>query len=302
MQPTVRVREIRKSFGTLQAVDGVSFEVYPGEIFGLLGPNGAGKTTTIRMLMGILHPDAGQVEVLGQAPIQVRERVGYLPEERGLYPNLKVLDILTYLAQLKGRPKAWAQERAEALLARVGLAERAHAKVKELSRGMQQKVQLLAAIVHDPEVCVLDEPFQGLDPVNLQLVKELLLELKAAGKTIVLSTHQMNQVEALCSRIALINRGRVVLYGELARIQQTYAANVVYVHASSPLPELPMVRRYREHNGMYYLELPPEVSSQQLLRTLVQAGVEIQAFQVGRLPLEDIFVRVVQGEGQHAPS
>lgn len=300
MQPTVKVHQLRKAFGPIQAVDGVTFEVFPGEIFGLLGPNGAGKTTTIRIIMNILQPDAGHVEVLGDLPARARERVGYLPEERGLYPNLKVMETLIYFAQLKGRSAAWARKRAQMLLERVGLAERAQAKVKELSRGMQQKVQLLVAIVHDPEVLILDEPFQGLDPVNVQLVKELLLELREQGKTILLSTHQMSQVEALCGRIALINRGRVVLYGDLVHIQQQYAPNIVYVQAASPLPELPAVTHVAERNGMYVLELSAGVSAQHVLRSLVDAGVEIRFFQVGRLPLEDIFVRVVKEDAHHA--
>ncbi len=299
MQPTLQLHDVHKSFATVRAVDGVSFEVYPGEIFGLLGPNGAGKTTTIRLIMDILRPDSGDIHVLGEAPAAVRERVGYLPEERGLYPGLRVVDMLVYLAELKGRPRAWARQRAVQLLRRVNLEDWAEAKVRELSRGMQQKVQFLAAIVHDPDVCVFDEPFQGLDPVNLQLVKEIVRDVQAEGKTIVLSTHQMNQVEALCTRIALINKGRVVLYGDLQKIKQEYSPNVILLRTEAPLPtSLTGVSRIEQRDGRYFLELGLGVSPQEVLRELVGAGTPLLSFEVGALPLEDIFVRVVK-EGSH---
>ena len=289
------VRELRKAYATVQAVAGVSFEVARGEIFGLLGPNGAGKTTTIRIIMDILKPDAGQVTVLGTTPEAARERVGYLPEERGLYPNQRVMDVLVYLAELKGRSRGWARRRAEELLARVELSEWAKAKVRELSRGMQQKVQFIASIIHDPDLCIFDEPFQGLDPVNVQLVKEIMRELQAQGKTIVLSTHQMNQVEALCNRIALINQGRLVLYGDLGQIKREYSPNIVTVQTGAPLPSLEGVVHVRSRDSHHMLELASGVSPQAILEQLVAAHVPIQSFAVESLPLEDIFVRVVKG-------
>lgn len=301
MQPTLSLKDVHKSYATVHAVDGVSFEVYPGEIFGLLGPNGAGKTTTIRMIMDILRPDRGEIQVLGLSPKAVREKVGYLPEERGLYPGMSVVDILVYLAELKGRPREWAYRRAMALLAEVALEDRARSKVRELSRGMQQKVQLLAAIIHDPALCVFDEPFQGLDPVNLQLVKEIMRRLQAQGKTIILSTHQMNQVEALCNRIALINKGRLILYGELQRIKEEHSPNIILLRANGDLPSIPGVARAEQRDGQYYLELAPNVSPQEVLATLVAAQVPILSFNVGLLPLEDIFVRVVK-EMSHEPA
>ncbi len=298
MSYALSVHELRKAYATVQAVDGVSFEVDRGEIFGLLGPNGAGKTTTIRIIMDILKPDAGEVKVLGTTPAAARERVGYLPEERGLYPNQRVLDVLVYLAELKGRPRDWARRRAEELLARVELADWAKAKVRELSRGMQQKVQFLASIIHDPDLCIFDEPFQGLDPLNVQLVKDIMRELQAQGKTIVLSTHQMNQVEALCNRIALINRGRVVLYGDLAQIKREHSPRIVSVQAAGPLPDLNGMAHVRQQNGQYFLELAPDTSPSAVLRQLVEAGVPVEAFAVETLPLEDIFVRVVKEENR----
>lgn len=294
MQPVLLIENLCKAYATVQAVSDVSLEVYPGEIFGLLGPNGAGKTTTIRIVMDILRADSGEVQILGQPPGAARERVGYLPEERGLYPNMRVLDLLVYLAELKGRPRAWARERARQLLARVALADWTRAKVKELSRGMQQKVQIVASLVHDPDLLILDEPFQGLDPINVQLVKEILAELQAQGKTIVLSTHQMNQVEALCTRIALINRGHLVLYGDLREIKRRYAPNTVRLHTSAQLPPLANVARMEHRNGTYFLELMPGTDPQEVLRSLVAANIPVDMFEIGTLPLEDIFVRVVK--------
>lgn len=299
MHSIVRVQGLVKRYADVVAVRGVSFEVRAGEIFGLLGPNGAGKTTTIRMMLHIILPDEGSVQLWSRSPAEVRERIGYLPEERGLYPNLTVIDTLVYLAELKGRPTRWARQQALRWLERVGLAERARAKVKELSRGMQQKVQFLASLVHGPDLLILDEPFQGLDPINVQLVKDILQELREQGKTIILSTHQMHHVEALCNRIALINRGQLVLYGPLEEIKRRYSPNMVYVRASGPLPDLPMATRVESRDGAYYVELPPETSPQAVLAALVQANVPVQSFQVAMLPLEEIFVRVVQ-EDQRA--
>ncbi|HEC22866.1 MAG TPA: ATP-binding cassette domain-containing protein, partial [Chloroflexi bacterium] len=211
----LEVQGLTKRYDSFTAVDSLSFEVRKGEVFGLLGPNGAGKTTTIRIIMDILKPDGGEVRILGQPPGTTREQVGYLPEERGLYRNLKVLDTLVYLAELKGTPRAEAHRRGLAWLEKVELAGWAGKKVKDLSRGMQQKLQFIASLIHDPELLILDEPFQGLDPVNVELLKGLIRELQAQGKTIMLSAHQMNLVEALCDRILLINQGKSVLYGEL---------------------------------------------------------------------------------------
>ncbi|MEJ2559098.1 MAG: ATP-binding cassette domain-containing protein, partial [Anaerolineae bacterium] len=223
----LEVKNLVKRYGNFNAVDDLSFEVYQGDVFGLLGPNGAGKTTTIRTIMDILKPDAGTVSVLGQPPGAARSRIGYLPEERGLYRDLKVLDVLIYLAELKGTSRATAHQRALTWLERVELADWAERKVKDLSRGMQQKLQFVASLVHDPELLILDEPFQGLDPVNVELLKGLIRELQREGKTLVLSAHQMNLVEALCDRILLINQGKGVLYGSLAEIKRRYAPHAV---------------------------------------------------------------------------
>ncbi|HHH40962.1 MAG TPA: ATP-binding cassette domain-containing protein [Chloroflexi bacterium] len=294
----VEVKELTKRYGDVVAVDRLSFEVERGEVFGLLGPNGAGKTTTIRVMMDILQPDEGEVTVLGRPPRLAKERVGYLPEERGLYRNLKVLDTLVYLAELKGVPRPAARERALALLERIQLDDRAQRKVRDLSRGMQQRLQFVASLVHDPDLLILDEPFQGLDPVNTERLKGLIADLHQQGKTIILSTHQMNLVEALCDRILLINRGRRVLYGHLAEIKREYAPHAVRVRADHVPPDLPGVVEVRPDDGAFHLELAENATPQAVLRALLDRDVEVQAFEVAPVPLEDIFVAVVgQEEG-----
>ncbi len=287
------VEHLDKTFDGVVAVANLSFEVHKGEIFGLLGPNGAGKTTTIRMIMDIIKPDAGRIQVLDGPPGVVRRRIGYLPEERGLYRNLRTLDCLRYLAELKGRSSGEAHSRAMALLERVGLADRATSKVKELSRGMQQKLQLIASLVHDPDLVILDEPFQGLDPLNVELVKEVIAELQEAGKTVVLSTHQMNLVEALCDRILLINRGRRVLYGNLAEIKAEYGRNQVRLRTPAELEELPGVESIQRRDRTYELTLGPDIEPQAVLRALVERGVQVDLFEVASAPLDRIFIAVV---------
>jgi ABC-2 type transport system ATP-binding protein len=298
-QPILTVDGLVKRYGDFLAVDHVSFEVGEAEIFGLLGPNGAGKTTTIRAIMDIIKPDEGSVAVFGGSPDEAREHVGYLPEERGLYRDLTLVEVLVYLAELKGTPRGVARERAETWLARVELDDRAGDKVKDLSRGMQQKLQFAATLIHDPDLLILDEPFQGLDPVNVGLLKRLIRELQAEGKTIALSAHQMNLVEELCDRIVLIDEGRVVLYGGLAEIKAQYAPDTVRVRADADFGALPGVTAVQRDDGVAVLSLngtPP----QDLLRTLVERGVEVRAFEVASAPLEDIFVQIVEEGKRHA--
>lgn len=295
-RPKLELSGVYKSYDGVDAVVDMDFAVHQGEVFGLLGPNGAGKTTTIRMIMDIIKPDAGQIAVLGAVPGLARERVGYLPEERGLYRNLRVLDTLVYLAELKGRPSAVARERALALLDDVGLADWSGRRVKALSRGMQQKVQLIASLVHDPELLILDEPFQGLDPINVELVKSMIRRLQAEGKTIVLSTHQMNMVEALCDRILLINRGRAVLYGKLSEIKQQIASGRVQVQTPATLGDLPGVRKSERDGDTYRLTLEEGASPQAVLTAIVDRGLPVKQFAVATVPLEEIFIAVVEGK------
>ena len=292
----IRVEDLLKRYDNVVAVDELSFEVEEGELFGLLGPNGAGKTTTIRMMMDILQPDAGRVEILGQRPAKAKERVGYLPEERGLYRDVKVLDTLVYLGELKGVSRARARERGQRLLKRVRLADWADRRVKDLSRGMQQRLQFIASLVHDPDLLILDEPFQGLDPVNTERLKGFVDDMRRAGKTIVLSTHQMNLVEALCDRILLINRGRAVLYGYLDRIKEQKAPNTVRLRADMVPDQLPGVVSRELDDGACHLTLGEGADPQDVLRDLVERGVQIREFEVAPVPLEDIFVDVVGGK------
>ncbi len=292
------VSELVKRYDQVTAVDHLSFSIERGELFGLLGPNGAGKTSTIRALMGIVPPDEGTVRLLGGAPQQVRGRVGYLPEERGLYAKQRLLEVLVFLAQLKGLDVDTAHENAMSWLERVELQDRAQDKISELSRGMQQKAQLVATLVHDPDLIILDEPFQGLDPVNVNLVQEILRELQSRGKTIVLSSHQMNLVEELCDRIVLINRGRAVLYGPLAEIKRKYAERTVRLRTGAGTQALGAVlggANVEHRNGVDIVHLAGWEPSD-LLRRLLDAGIEVLSYEVATAPLQDIFVAAVRAE------
>ncbi len=297
-EAVVVVERVQKAYASVEAVKDLSLEVQRGEIFGLLGPNGAGKTTTIRILMDIIKPDAGIVRVFGQAPGAARDRVGYLPEERGLYRNLRVDECLTYLGQLKGMTRLAAQQRAVDLLARVELSEWARKKVQDLSRGMQQKVQLIASLLHSPSLVVLDEPFQGLDPVNAEMVREIIRDLRAQSVTVVLSAHEMSQVEALCDRIVLIDHGRAVLDGVLADLKRQFAPNALEVSPPLPLDGWPEVERTETNQQSQTVFLRPSATPRDLLRKIFEAGLAVDRFQTASATLEQIFIAVVK-EGHH---
>lgn len=303
MNNTIVVSHVCKRFGDLQAVRDVSFEVFPGEIFGLLGPNGAGKTTTIRMMLDIFRPDSGQVTVFG-GPINERKknRIGYLPEERGLYKDLKLAPTLIFLATLKGLDVKTAQNRLDVWLERFDLYEHRHKKIQELSRGMQQKAQFIATLLHDPELIVVDEPFSGLDPVNTRLVKGIIKEQCEAGKTIIMSTHQMHQVEALCNRIVLIDQGQTVLYGEVAQIRRAFAGNAVVVRGEGDFAEVPGILETRMENGEQHLILSQGIRPEDMFRNLAaHEGIKIHRFEVAEPSLDDIFISVVQGDSRGKP-
>lgn len=300
--PAVQVSHVRKRFGGVLAVDDVSFAVEPGEIFGLLGPNGAGKTTTIRMMLDIYRPDEGTVSIFGGPWTEAKKaRIGYLPEERGLYRDQTLDQVLPYLATLKGLEEREARERLTPWLRRFDLEEHRAKKVEQLSKGMQQKAQIIATLLHEPDLVVIDEPFSGLDPVNTRLVKEVILEQAAAGRTVIMSTHQMHQVEALCTRILLINRGRAVLYGNVADIRRQHAGNALIVGGRGNMDGLPgvlEVRREADQGGDWRLSLATGVDPQSVLLALARReGVAIHRFEVAEPSLEDIFVSVVQDEG-----
>ncbi len=297
--PTVALTGLCKTFGPVEAVTDVSFEVYPGEIFGLLGPNGAGKTTTIRVMLDIYRPDRGQIAVFGgRLDEGKKDRIGYLPEERGLYRDLKLEPALVYLATLKGLDEATARKRLASWLQRLDLYDHRHKKVQDLSRGMQQKAQIIATLIHQPDLIVVDEPFLGLDPVNTRLVKTIIEEQRAAGRTVIMSTHQMYQVEALCNRIVLIDRGRSVLYGEVERIKRDFAGNAVVVAGQGDFSQVPGALEARRENGAWHLALAPGVSSQDVFRALAaRDDVKIERFEIAEPSLDDIFISVVQGAG-----
>ncbi len=296
--PALEVRSLTKRYDGVTAVNDLSFEVHEGEIFGLLGPNGSGKTTTIRTIMDIFRPDSGEVSVLGEPPGRSRARIGYMPEERGLYDNLKVMEVLVYLARLKGLSGSVARRRSGDLLERFDLADRATDKVNSLSGGLRQKLQFVVCLVHDPDLLILDEPFNALDPINVALFGEIIRELQSAGKTVILSSHQLNLVEALCDRIVLINHGEAVLYGPLTEIKRRHSPDAVRVVTPDHLDEeLPGVGRVEERNGGYVVTLEDGAGPQDLLRGLVGRGVSVEAFEVVSLPLEEIFVSVVRGGG-----
>ncbi len=300
--PVVHVSHLRKSFGEVQAVTDVSFEVFPGEIFGLLGPNGAGKTTTIRMMLDIFRPDGGEVQLFGGWMTEATKgRIGYLPEERGLYKDLKLEQTLLYLAQLKGLSRKEAQQRLTHWLRRFDLYEHRTKKIKELSHGMQQKAQLIAALIHEPDLLVIDEPFAGLDPVNTRLVKTIIREQSEAGRAIIMSTHQLHQVEALCGRIALINAGQTVLYGELAEIKNRFAGHAVDVEGKGDFSTLSGIRAARQENGLWHLYLEPQQTPRDLLRQIAERDdLTVRRFEIAYPSLDDIFIAVVSGQQEVA--
>jgi ABC-2 type transport system ATP-binding protein len=290
----VEVNHIVKSFTDKLAVDDLSFSVAPGEMFGLIGPNGAGKTTTIRMMMDIIKPDSGTVTILGEKLNEAtKNKLGYLPEERGLYKKLSVLDSIVYLASLKGMDKQSAAEKAEELLEKTGMLDTKRKKIEALSRGMGQIIQVIVTVIHDPQLVVLDEPFAGLDPVNTELLKEMFIDLRSQGKAVILSTHQMNQVEELCDRILMINDGQAVLYGDLNEIRARYRGNSVLLDFKGELGEVPGVTVKRTHKGYTELVLDGKTTPQQVLSHLMSRGLVINRFEVATPSLNEIFLKEV---------
>jgi len=290
----VEISHIVKSFADKVVVNDLSFSVSQGEVFGLIGPNGAGKTTTIRMMMDIIKPDSGDVTILGEKLSEAtKDKLGYLPEERGLYRKMRVLDSIIYLASLKGVDAHSAEERADELLNQTGMLPHKRKKIEELSRGMGQVIQFIVSVIHDPELIVLDEPFGGLDPVNVELLKGMLFNLRNQGKAIILSTHQMNEIEELCDRILMINHGRSVLYGNLAEIKSKYRSNSVLLEFEGELGEVPGVTEKRTRKGYVELVLDGKATPQQVLERLISRGTVINRFEVATPPLNEIFLRVV---------
>jgi ABC-2 type transport system ATP-binding protein len=294
MTNTVEVNHVVKSFADKVAVDDLSFSVAQGEIFGLIGPNGAGKTTTIKMMMDIIKPDSGEVTILGEKLSETtKNKLGYMPEERGLYRKQRVLDTIVYLASLKGMDTRAAAEKANQLLNVTGMLPHARKKIDELSKGMGQIIQFIVTIIHDPQLVILDEPFAGLDPVNTESIKNRLIDLRNEGKAVILSTHQMNQIEELCDRILMINNGRAVLYGDLTEIKSRYKNNAVLLDFEGELGEVPGVTEKRTHKGYVELLLDTKTTPQQLLERLAGRGLVINRFEIATPPLNEIFLKVV---------
>jgi ABC-2 type transport system ATP-binding protein len=299
-QTTLRLEGVTKRFGDFTAVDGLSLNVSPGRIFGLIGPNGAGKTTTIRMIVGITRPDEGTVELFGRPfTPELQSRIGYLPEERGLYKRMRVGDQLKYFAELKGFAGRAAEEAVDRWLGKVKLSDWKRKRASELSKGMQQKIQFIAAVLHEPDLLILDEPFSGLDPVNVELLKDLVLELKAAGKTIIFSTHQMEVAERICDDICLVNRSRKILSGSIREVKRGFGRNSValrYEGGDGVLEDAALVASVVRHSDDLEALLAPGADAQELLRRLLAAGARVSRFELVEPSLNDIFIEKVGGD------
>jgi ABC-2 type transport system ATP-binding protein len=298
--PAVIVENLFKRFGTTEVVHDLSFEIHSGEVLGFLGPNGAGKTTTMRMILDIIRPDSGRIEVFGGPPgLAQQHRVGYLPEERGLYRDVTVVDTLAYFGALKGLPAAEARRRAERLLREVGLGDALTKKAVELSRGMHQKAQVMATVLHEPDLLIVDEPFQGLDPVNAQMLREVVLGERRRGAAVVMSTHDMNDAQTLCDRILLIDKGKRLLYGSVTDVQGAFSSGAVEVQGEG-LPADPAtlgsVSDIVPHDGTVRFLLREGAAAADLFRELASAGADVQRFEVATPTLNEIFIRAVAGD------
>jgi ABC-2 type transport system ATP-binding protein len=291
----LEVLHISKSFGSTRAVADISFSVQKGEIFGLLGPNGSGKTTTIRLALDIFKPDCGAISILGGPITETKKnRIGYMPEERGLYQDTTLERCLFYLASLKGMAAGDIKLRLNEYLKRFDLAQYKNKKVKTLSKGMQQKAQIILTVLHEPELLIIDEPFTGLDPINTQVVKEMMHELRDQGAAIIMSTHQMHQVEELCDRIVLIDQGKSLLYGPLDDIRHQYAGHAVLVKALGAIPAVSGVTEISYENKTAKLMLAANTNPQAVLDALREQQVVLEKFEIAAPTLDEIFIRAVK--------
>jgi len=302
-QTVLELTALSKSYGGRRVVDGVSFAQRRGTILGLVGPNGAGKTTLIRMIMGIVVPEEGAVQVLGvNSARRARRRVGYLPEERGLYQKQTVRRVLRYLAKLKGVGRHRSDRRMEVWLERLDVAETLDEPVRELSKGMQQKVQFVATVLHDPDLLLLDEPFGGLDPLSRQQLRAILQELAGNGKTVLLSSHEMAEVELLCPEVVLIHHGRTVLSGSVDAIKAQHGDHAVLVRGDGDWASVPGVDRVEREPGGVRVTIAADCAPSEFLRRAVAAGASVDHFEVARPSLEDVFVLAVQADGSGSPA
>ncbi|MCP5105659.1 MAG: ATP-binding cassette domain-containing protein [bacterium] len=282
-----------KSYAGKTAVKDLTFSIEPGELLGLIGPNGAGKSSTIKIILDFMKPDSGEVKIFGHQMNEAgKNQIGYLPEERGLYKKLTAIDCILYLASLKGMDKVTAGEKAHVLLRRTGMLESKKKKIKEMSKGMAQIIQFIVTIIHDPKLIILDEPFSGLDPVNTELMKNMIGNLRDEGKAIILSTHQMNQVEELCDRVLMINQGQAVLYGDLKETRARFRKNSVQVAVDGELGDLPGVIDKKSNKGSVELVLAPDTTPQNILDRLRDRGITINRFEITTPSLNEIFLNI----------
>jgi len=298
MEQVLELEGVTKRFGAVTAVDHLSFQVPKGSVYGFLGPNGSGKTTTLRMVMSIFYPDEGRLRVLGkERALEVKDRIGYLPEERGLYKKMKTADLLAYFGRLKGMEPGRARNRASDLLEEFGLGDWAHKPCEALSKGMGQKVQLLAVLIHEPELMILDEPFSGLDPVNMEAMRGAILQMKREGRTVLFSTHVMAQAEEICDYILLIDRGKKLLNGSLSEVKSSgpRGIHLDYDGDGSILRELPGVERINDAGKTAEIFLEEGADPQEILARLVGRLV-IRRFDLREPSLHEIFIRAVGGE------
>jgi ABC-2 type transport system ATP-binding protein len=290
----LEVRELTKSFGKIKAVDHVSFSVPEGSVFGLIGRNGAGKTTTIRMMMNIYLPDSGEVILRGtKIGQEFKDRTGYLPEERGLYKKMNVWDTLLYFAELKGKTGKEIERKANYYLKKFELFDRKNSKLEDLSKGNQQKIQFITTILHDPEFLILDEPFSGLDPINTDLLKEIILDLKSQGKIIILCTHLMDFAERLCDHIALIEKGKLILHGSLSEIKARFAKKNIQITCEEDLlflKESGIAESVIDNGNEKSIKLKYGEEPQELLRQLIQRDIKIKKFSADEISLHEIFI------------
>jgi ABC-2 type transport system ATP-binding protein len=299
--PAIELRGISKTYDDFQAVKPLDMVVPSGSTYGLLGPNGAGKTTTIRMILRILEPDTGEVRILGKALSQEGlDRIGYLPEERGVYKRMKVRALLSFFGELKGVPPRVSRPRIDGWLERMDLADRAEAKLQELSKGMQQKVQFIAAILHEPDIVILDEPFSGLDPINQRVLREIITELRGKGRTIVFSTHIIEHAERLCDHVCIIARGIKVADGSIAHVKREHGSEYIAVRldewsadAVAAVRRMSGVRELREQGTELEVALRDGADPQALLQDLVRGGIRLRRFEITEPSLEQIFIEKV---------
>lgn len=306
----IEVTHVIKSYKNAEIIRDISFSVKKGEIFGILGPNGAGKTTTLRMLLDQIKPDSGTIKILG-VPLkaQAKDSIGYLPEERGLYQKSKVLETLVYFGMLKSMSKKDAIARAEELLRVMELYDKRNSRIEELSKGMQQKVQFIATIIHDPEIIIVDEPFSGLDPVNTKLLKNVIMEQKKAGKAIILSTHLIEQAAQMCDQLLMINKGKVVLHGKPAEIMDKYCTNSIIIEPEnaddtdiSSIKALKTISALRNiagvtdvnHNGKFMEVFIDDGTDEQVVLQGIISIIKVRRFEHAAISLNDIFIRIVE--------